>query len=126
MNYNLSHSGNYPCMTQQQWEDAPFNQVEPEEEEFDCEVTETLVKETSVISTDYYYNNDTGNCVFQGDYTEDFKDGSYDAITLIGELKTRVEKELKTVKTLHEKRKLERLLKACTGWKQEELIVEEA
>lgn len=55
MSYNESLNGNsnYPPMSQSEWDNAPWNQSDPEEKEFEVTVSQTLSKSTTVATSDY-------------------------------------------------------------------------
>lgn len=55
MSYNESLNGNsnYPPMSQSEWDNAPWNQSDPEEKEFEVTVSQTLSKSTTVTTSDY-------------------------------------------------------------------------
>ena len=55
MSYNesLNNNSNYPLMSQSEWDNAPWNQSGPEEEEFEVTVSQTLSKSTTVTTSDY-------------------------------------------------------------------------
>lgn len=55
MSYNesLNNNSNYPLMSQSEWDNAPWNQSDPEEKEFKVTVSQTLSKSTTVTTSDY-------------------------------------------------------------------------
>lgn len=55
MSYNESLNGNsnYPPMSQSEWDNAPWNQSDPEEKEFEVTVSQTLSKSITVTTSDY-------------------------------------------------------------------------
>ena len=55
MSYNESLNGNsnYPPMSQSEWDNAPWNQNDPEEKEFKVTISQTLSKSTTVTTSDY-------------------------------------------------------------------------
>lgn len=55
MSYNesLNNNSNYPLMSQSEWDNAPWNQSDPEEKEFEVTVSQTLSKSTTVTTSDY-------------------------------------------------------------------------
>ena len=48
------YGDNYPAMSQSQWENAPFNQVEPEDTNVDVHVEITLERNANIVTNDYY------------------------------------------------------------------------
>lgn len=53
MNPSLRKNSNYPPMSDWEWKNSPWMQVDPPEETFDIAVSCSLSKDTEVISTDY-------------------------------------------------------------------------
>lgn len=55
MSYNesLNNNSNYPPMSQSEWDNAPWNQSDPEEKEFKVTVSQTLSKNTTVTTSNY-------------------------------------------------------------------------
>ena len=113
---------------------APWNQVENPEIERDCEVTETITRKVTLSTTDYIaeddWNDEFGKCISadtsETDWNEEYSCKEYTALELIARLKSYVEKDIKNSQSNTDKvRKLRRLLRACNGWEQVELEVEE-
>lgn len=50
--------GNYPLMSSSEWERAPFNQEEPEVEEFEVTMSSSLSKTMLVKTIDYIRDSD--------------------------------------------------------------------
>lgn len=55
MSYNesLNNNSNYPLMTQSEWDNAPWNQRDPEPVEVEVQVTIVLTKNIKLPVTDY-------------------------------------------------------------------------
>ncbi len=71
MSYNesLKSNSNYPPMSQAEWDNAPWNQEDPEEKEIEVTVSITLSKIVKVKVTDYEFH-DAGKDE-DGNYYED-------------------------------------------------------
>lgn len=113
---------------------APWNQVENSEIERDCNVTETITREVTLLTTDYIaeddWNDEFGKCISadtsETDWREEYINQEYTALELIARLKSYVEEDIKnTSPNTGKGRELQRLLSACSGWEQVELEVEE-
>lgn len=67
MSYNesLKSNSNYPPMTQSQWDEAPFNEVDPPKKEVTVCCSQSLSKSVNILA-DY------------DDYNEDFINLNYD------------------------------------------------
>lgn len=119
------YGANYPAISSSEWANAPFNQREPEEKSFECNVTETLARRVVITTNDY----ETSICNEESEsmcHPEDeYKSQCFPVLTLIAELKGRVEKELSGETDKRKAKGLQRLLQACEGWSQYELEVEE-
>ena len=55
MSYNesLSSNSNYPRMSQSDWDNAPWNEIEVPEKDFDITCSQTLSKSVKVTTNDY-------------------------------------------------------------------------
>lgn len=114
MSYNesLKSNSNYPPMTQSQWDEAPFNVVDPPEKEVTACCSQSLSKSVN-ISADY------------DEYNEDFIDLEYDykqqhetPLKIIEKFKEALEKgELPKNK--------EYWIDECKGWTNDETVVVE-
>lgn len=113
---------------------APWNQVENHEIERNCNVTETIIRDITLSTTDYIaeddWNDEFGKCISadtsETDWREEYINQEYTALELIARLKSYVEEDIKNTQSNTDKvRKLRRLLDACNGWEQVELEVEE-
>lgn len=119
---------------------APYNQVENPEEEFDVTIVETLSKDVTIVTTNYnlevdcdeegcYRNCDTSDT----DWKDEYKTQGCTAIETIIAVKTYLEevrleqlKDLASCRMLtseeqKELRVVKDLIEQCSGWKQEEI-----
>ena len=119
------YGGNYPVMSSSQWENAPFNQREPEEKEFECNVIETLTRRTVITSSEYEVSTFDYDKLVLRKPEEEYKTKCFTVLELIAELKTRVSADLKSEKSPSKVSKLKRLLQACEGWNQYDIEIEE-
>lgn len=126
MSYNesLCRNSNYPRMSQSEWDDAPWNQCEPQEKDFEVEVTYTLSKVVYVATSDYIPscpNKDEGfvepedtSCT---DWEKAYGDDHYTIQELLGKLKDFATAELQNVVgTTGRRSELERIIRDCQGW----------
>lgn len=113
---------------------APWNQVENYEIERDCNVTETIIRDITLSTTDYIseddWNDEFGKCISadtsETDWREEYINQEYTALELIARLKSYVEEDIKnTAPNTGKRRELQSLLSACNGWEQVEIEVEE-
>lgn len=113
---------------------APWNQVENYEIERDCNVTETIIRDITLSTTDYIseddWNDEFGKCISadtsETDWREEYINQEYTALELIARLKSYVEEDIRnTAPNTGKGRELQRLLTACNGWEQVELEIEE-
>lgn len=136
MSYNesLRANSNYPMMSQSEWDNAPWNEVDNPEIECDCEVTETIARKVTLSTTDYVaeedWDDDMGKCISADtsdtDWAAEYLNQEYTVLGLIDRLKLYVEEDIKNTAINSSKgRELQRLLAACKGWERIELEVEE-
>ena len=114
MSYNesLKSNSNYPPMTQSQWDEAPFNEVDPPKKEVTVCFSQSLSKSVNILA-DY------------DDYYEDFIDLKYDynkqhltPLEIIEEFKKALEKgEIPKNKQYW--------IDECKGWINDETVVVE-
>lgn len=59
MSYNesLNNNSNYPLMSQSEWDNAPWNQVDNSEREIEVTISVTLSKTTKIKVSDYEITN---------------------------------------------------------------------
>lgn len=124
---------------------APWNQSDPEEKEFDCDVTCVLTKEDTVVTQNYTISNvdiEDGMGYEEIDtegieWKEEWRQQNYTPIQLINELKGMLEDELNMLRKLDKdgkrsaecvRRKCEviDMIRSCEGWVEDELTVEES
>ena len=147
-------SGYYPAGAE--WDpNAPYNEVEVPEKDFDITCCQTLSKTTVVTTNNYipgasgcdYERDDEGGCCAVGwqdsddtsdtSWSDEYKEnGHYTPLQLIGMLKMRVEKELKDLENAPidtkqpyakaaEVRRLKHLIEECDDWCEDETDFEE-
>jgi hypothetical protein len=143
---------NYPAGADN--EQAPWNQVEIPEQEFDVTISQTLSKDTTVCTNDYipgasgvdYEPDDEGGYCASGwhdpDDTSDtnwgkiYREEHYTPLDLIQMLSEKCKQELKELEELgskdvpyyykQKKRELEHLIDECSGWTDDETEVFES
>jgi hypothetical protein len=129
-NYNesLNPNSNYPMMTQREWEEAPWNEVEPDSRSFKVSISQTLSKSTKVSTSDYVeevdeedghtyiYTEDT-------DWEEAYKGYHYTPLELIEEFKKFLELELVRFGEVKDRSKIEALIKECEDWVEDDIAV---
>ena len=129
MSYNesLLPNSNYPPMTQSQWDNAPFNEAEVPEKDFDVLVSQTLSKSASVTTKDYIPEFEDGILyadTSETDWDEVYRKEHYTPLELIELFKEHLRKELEdTSLTEREKYRIRNLIAECMGWLEDELIV---
>lgn len=137
MSYNESLNGNsnYPPMSQSEWDNAPWNQSDPEEKEFEVTVSQTLSKSTTVTTSDYvpggYFSETewdidgyhTITChepddTSDTDWRSAYNNEHYTPLGLIQEFKEMLEKNTPIPET---RRKY--LIDECMNWIEDDLEV---
>ena len=137
MSYNESLNGNsnYPPMSQSEWDNAPWNQSDPEEKEFEVTVSQTLSKSTTVTTSDYipggYFQETewdidgyhTITChepddTSDTDWKKAYNNEHYTPLELIQEFKEMLEKNTPIPET---RRKY--LIDECMNWIEDDLEV---
>ena len=156
MSYNesLKSNSNYPPMTQSQWDNAPWNEVEVPEKDFDVTISQTLSKDTTICTNDYipgasgvdYESDDEGGCYASSyqdpDDTSDtnwgkaYREEHYTPLDLIKLLGDKCKQELKELEELgsndapyyyHQKKKeLIHLIDECSCWTDDETEIVES
>ena len=137
MNYNesLNNNSNYPLMSQSEWDNAPWNQSDPEEKEFEVTVSQTLSKSTTVTTSDYipggyfletewdidgYHTitchepDDTSDT----DWKKAYNNEHYTPLGLIQEFKEMLEKNTPIPET-----RRKHLIDECMNWIEDDLEV---
>lgn len=125
----------YPPMSQSQWEEAPFNQSEPPERDFDVVISQTLSKSTVATTTNYRYSEwveedemgkrleremDTSDTDWEEAYSES---DHYTPLQLIEEFKKYLEIELARAGDTKDKKKLEHLIDECDNWCMDDIEI---
>lgn len=104
---------------------APWNQIDNQEIDRDCVITETISRRVILSTTDYIEEEDFID-TSDTDWTGEYSSQEYTVLELIDKLKLYVEEDIKNTAINSGKgRELQRLLSACNGWEQVELNVEE-
>ena len=137
MSYNESLNGNsnYPPMSQSEWDNAPWNQNDSEEKEFEVTVSQTLSKSTTVTTSDYipggyfpetewdidgYHTitchepDDTSDT----DWRKAYNNEHYTPLGLIQEFKEMLEKNTPIPET-----RRKHLIDECMNWIEDDLEV---
>lgn len=126
-------------------EDAPWNQVDVPEKEFEIQVSQTLVKTCDVITDKYipgpsgvdYDSDDEGGFVaisYQEpdntsdvDWEKEYKDQHYTILELLAELENMAKKELESISPKSSRgRELKNIIEECQGWELDDSEYEEA
>lgn len=137
MSYNESLNGNsnYPPMSQSEWDNAPWNQSDPEEKEFKVTVSQTLSKSTTVTTSDYipggYFPETewdidgyhTVTChepddTSDTDWKKAYNNEHYTPLGLIQEFKEMLEKNTPIPET-----RRKHLINECMNWIEDDLEV---
>lgn len=115
--------------------DAPWNQVDTPERNFDVVVIQSLIKRTEIRTDDFRleieYDEGFSNEIRHTDNTDWVKayheDGKYTPLELINKFKEFLEQNLPDKTTDRKKyRQYTMLIKECEGWEeQDDLYVEE-
>ena len=113
---------------------APYNQVEVPERDFDVLISQTLSKSTTVTTSDYIpvsereedfcnYYSDTSNTNWKEAYNES---GNYTPLELIEEFKKFLEKHRPDpIIDMKEYKRYTFLIKECEGWVEDDIEVME-
>lgn len=128
MSYNesLSMNSNYPLMSQSDWDNAPWNQSEPDDKDFLVDVEYVLQKKNVKVTTKDYKPEivnkdeeiveplDTSDTNWEDAYNNS---GHFTIQEMLDELKEYVKADMQTCspntcKGAH----LKRLLEDCQGW----------
>ncbi len=134
MSYNesLNPNSNYPLMSQNQWDNAPFNDVPIEPYEFDCIITQTVQKYVGVETKSYNMEVDEEDGhdyrePYEADWDEEYGEQHLDIPKLLEALQGLAKEKLEKCKDLSisEKNRLNRLIEEADGWESTEKSVEE-
>lgn len=111
---------------------APYNQIDPPEKEFNLTVSQTLSKSIEVVTDNYIPECDyeTG-CIYantsETDWYGIYEEEQYNILELLGHLQTFAEKELENVSPNSGRgRELQRIIESCKDWTVDDYeVVEE-
>ena len=118
--------------------DAPWNQVEMPEREFDATISSSLSKSTTIESKDYLIDEDPDGCYLDTSeirWFEEYKEAHLTPLELIEKFKETLEKKLKVLEQYNgcpnsanfnfksEITKTKYLIEECKGWVEDELEV---
>ena len=151
MSYNesLLANSNYPPMSQSQWDNAPFNQVDVPEKDFEVTCSQSLSRTATVWTSnyipgasgvDYEPDGEGGTCACgwqdpddtsDTNWSKEYSDCGYKTpLELISLLKEYLLNDLAEWKTLDEEtphagpafhvRRLEHLIEECDCWTEDE------
>lgn len=122
-------SGNYPLGTEHD-PNAPYNEQQIPEREFDVDVIVTLTKRVK-ISTDKYipdYDDESG-AVYTNttdiDWEEGYKNQCYTIPELLDVLQEYLTQDLQKTVFKDKRQKIKKMIKDCKGWKIEDMEFEE-
>lgn len=134
MSYNesLNPNSNYPPMSQSQWDNSPFNQVDTPEKEFEVTCSQSLSRTATVTTNNYVHYEDEGcdDGVCYHEEWDEFPDtdwsdeyhgnGHYTPIQIIQRCEELCRYLLERDITSYGKNSLERLLEECQDWQDDE------
>lgn len=134
MSYNesLNPNSNYPLMSKNQWDNAPFNDVTIEPYELDRIITQIFKNYVGVETKSYnmeVYEED-GHVYrepYEADWDEEYGEQHLDIPELLEALQGLAKEKLEKCKDLSisEKNRLNRLIEEADGWESTEKSVEE-
>lgn len=117
---------NYPLMSQSEWDNAPWNQSEPDDKDFFVDVEYILQKKNVKVTTRDYRPDvvtkdeeiveplDTSDTNWENAYNES---GHYTIPELLQELENYIKEDLERYKGSRTKeRQLKEMLEDCQGW----------
>lgn len=126
-NESLKSNSNYPLMSQSEWDNAPFNQSDTEEEDFNLVVSYTLSKEVPVISTEYS-EDEHGTHILENP-REDYENTQIKLQDIIDFAKSSAKYLLSfesgNLLSSKDKSSLKAIVKSCEGWVIDEYEVEQ-
>ena len=97
-------------------ENAPYNQVEPPEREFDCSATVVLNKDTTILTDRLYWDGYDWELCEDVSLRDVFSDNFIDIPTLLAELVKYIDGELEG-KPSHQRRwELQKMKESAKGW----------
>ena len=110
-NYNYPPGADTP--------DAPWNQVDPPEREFDCEAIMNLSRSATVMTQSLYFDDEAGGWVFDkenADLRQDYRNCYASIPEMLDELVKYIDGELQGDVSSDRRRELQRLKDSATGW----------
>lgn len=123
MSYNesLNSNSNYPLMSQSEWDNAPWNQENLPEKQFNIVISYTLSKEVSVASTNYDPYGCSGEELLDTPI-EDYNNQHYTIQELLGILKDIATKKLADKENIN---KWKQIIQDCEDWVVDEEVAEQ-
>lgn len=115
---------NYPLMSQSEWDNAPWNQSEPDDKDFFVDVEYVLQKKNVKVTTNDYKPEivnkdeeiveplDTSDTDWELAYGENH----YTIPELLDTMKGYLKQDLESATPRHNKHALKRMLEDCDGW----------
>ena len=110
-NYNYPPGADTP--------DAPWNQVDPPEREFDCEASVNLSRSATVMTQSLYFDDEIGGWVFDkenSDVRQDYRNCYASIPEMLDELVKYIDGELQGDVSSDRRWELQRLKDSATGW----------
>lgn len=95
---------------------APYNQVDPPEVEFDCSATVVLNKDTTVTTDRVYWDGDDWVLCDGLAKCDAFVDNYTDILDLLDELVKYIDQELATKPDYKRREQLEKMKESAKGW----------
>lgn len=123
MSYNesLNSNSNYPLMSQSEWDNAPWNQENLPEKQFNIVISYTLSKEVSVASINYDPYGRSGDGLLDTPI-EDYNKQHYTIQELLGILKDIATKKLANKENIN---KWKQIIQDCEDWVVDEEVAEQ-
>lgn len=103
---------------------APYNQVEPPEIEFDCCVSYTLERDSSLITDQVYMDEDGWTLCDDADLFDAYEYGRTSIPKLLKELVKYIDKELEGNVNAKRRKELSSMRESATGWKEVDMDIE--
>ena len=106
---------------------APWNEVSLPQQKFNVYVSQSLSKDSFILSNDYNLDEDNMPDTSFTCWVEEYKKSDhYTPLQLIGLFSRFLKKKLETAETKNKKHFYEHLIEECNGWVEDETIIEEA
>lgn len=147
MSYNesLNSNSNYPPMSQSEWDNAPWNQEDVPEKDFEVTCSQSLSKTVTVTTNNYipgasgvdYEPDDEGGYYASGwhdpddtsdtNWADEYHNNDYHTpLQLIELFKQYLENELNRMGEVKNERWIKHLIEECSDWQEDDIeIVEE-